>query len=384
MSNPQTPETRGACGRKAGLTGIACNLGLFAAKLLVGTLSGSVSITADSVNNLSDASGSIVTFIGFRLAEKPADSEHPYGHARVEYLSGLAVAMFILLIGWELAKTSFLRILHPEPVEFSPLVAAVLVGSIAVKLWMSAYFHRIGKRINSAVLEAAAVDSRNDVLATGAVLLSGIIGAFTSWNVDAPMGLVVALFILWSGIGIAKDTIDPLLGKAPDPELGRNVGAELMSHPEVLDFHDLMLHDYGPGKCFGSVHVEMDMHWDPLAAHELIDAMEVTCAAKFGVALSIHYDPIVTDDPELNLLKETVLACIRSIDGRLTAHDFRTVRGEDRSNLIFDLVVPYDRKQEEPMIRREVQAAVSRVKPKFVTVITFDDTAFNALPNEKE
>lgn len=377
-------ENRSALGRRAGIIGIACNLALFAMKLLVGTLSHSLAITADAVNNLSDASGSMVTFLGFKLAEKPADSEHPYGHARVEYIAGLGVAVFILLIGWELAKSSIDRILHPAPVEFTPAVFAVLLGSILTKLFMALYYRKVGQQIHSPTLEAASADSRNDVVSTLAVLIAGIVGHYTPWNVDGPMGLGVAVFILLSGIGIAKDTIDPLLGKAPDPELERSIAGELTSRPEVLGFHDLMLHDYGPGKCFGSVHVELDMHKDPLAAHELIDSLELACHEKFGVQLCIHHDPMVTDDPKLNKLKAAVLACVRDLDSRMTAHDFRMARCDGRDNLIFDLVIPYDRKKDVSHICAQVQEAVSRADPQCTAVITTDDAAFNRIPEEKE
>lgn len=380
----ENPENRSARGRRAGLIGIACNLALFAAKLLAGTLSHSLAITADAVNNLSDASGSIVTFLGFKLAEKPADPEHPYGHARVEYISGLGVSVFILLMGWELAKSSFDRILHPAPVEFTPMVFAVLADSILTKLCMALYYRKVGQQIHSPTLMAASADSRNDVASTLAVLIAGIVGRFTPWNVDGPMGLGVAVFILLSGLGIARDTIDPLLGKAPDPELERNIAGELTSRPEVLGFHDLMLHDYGPGKCFGSVHVELDMRKDPLAAHELIDSLELACHEKFGVQLCIHHDPMVTDDPKLNKLKAAVLACIRDLDSRISAHDFRMSHCEEQESLVFDLVIPYDRKKDVSHIRRKVQEAVSRTDPDCMAVITMDDTAFNSIPEKKE
>lgn len=383
QEEPHDPGARSAIGRRAGLTGILCNLMLFAAKLAVGLISGSVSISADAVNNLSDASGSIVTFLGFRLAEKPADSEHPYGHARIEYLSGLAVAMFILLIGWELVKTSLDRILHPAPVDFSPAVVLVLAASILTKLWLCLYFRRMGKKIHSTVLAASAVDSRNDVIATAAVLLAGLLGRFTALNADGYVGLLVALFILWSGIGIARETIDPLLGKAPDPELGQGIIRELSAHPEVLGWHDLMLHDYGPGRCFGSVHVEMDMHRDPLAAHEVIDEIERACAARYGIGLSIHYDPIVTDDPEMNALRRAVLDCIRAIDPHLSAHDFRMVRGKEHSSLIFDLVVPYERKKEQASIGKAAENAVHRLAPNCSVIITLDDAAFNPIRSDE-
>ena len=253
-SDTSDPAVRAGYGRLAGVTGIVCNLLLFALKLLAGTISGSVSITADAVNNLSDASGSIVTLVGFKLASRPADDEHPYGHARMEYLSGLAVAVLILVIGVELVKSSIGKILHPEAVEFSALIVVILVCSILVKLWMAVFNRKLGRRIGSAALTAAAADSRNDVISTGAVLLACIVGQLTGLKIDGYVGLLVALFILWSGVGIAKDTIDPLIGAKPDESLVHAIACLMTSHPSILGIHDLMVHDYGPGRRFASVH----------------------------------------------------------------------------------------------------------------------------------
>lgn len=300
------PKVRSAYGILAGIVGILCNLLLFAGKLVVGTLSGSVSITADAVNNLSDASSSVVTLVGFRIAEKPADEGHPYGHARVEYISGLAVAALILVIGVELAKNSVKKIFLPSPVEFSPVVAGVLLMSILVKLWMALFNRTLGRRIGSATLQATAADSRNDVISTGAVLLAAVVEAWTGWTIDGYVGLLVALFIIWSGVGIARDTIDPLLGKPTDPALRKLIADEIFQSEKVLGFHDLMVHDYGPGQRFATVHVEMDMREDPMACHDIIDDIERDCWERHRIHLCIHYDPIVTDDAELNHMRKLV------------------------------------------------------------------------------
>ena len=362
----------------AGLVGIIANVALFAAKLTVGTLSGSVSITADAMNNLSDASSSVVTLLGFKLAEKPADEDHPYGHARFEYLSGLAVAVLILFIGFELAKTSVVKIIHPTAVNFTWLTAAVLVGSMAVKLWLSVFNRRLGKKIGSDTLLATAADSRNDVIATGAVLLSGSIQALTGANIDGLMGLGVALFILYSGVGLARVTVSPLLGEAAGPELREQILDEIRSAPRVLGYHDLMVHDYGPGRRFASIHVEMDRREDPLLCHEIIDNLERECYESHGIHLVIHYDPVVTDDPELEAAKSRVLTLLDSIDSRLTVHDFRMVRSPGHTNLIFDIALPADLTLREKEIKARLDAALNRdADTTYYTVITFDPEAFN-------
>ena len=273
----QEPETRVRIGKGAGTVGMLCNILLFAIKLLAGLLAGSVSIMADALNNLSDATSSVVTLLGFKLAERPADAHHPYGHARYEYLSGLAVAGMIVVIGFELAKTSVEKIFNPAAVEFSLLTVIILITSIAINLWMMRFYRKLGRMIQSQTLEAAAVDSRNDCLATGAVLAAGIAEWLTQWRVDGFMGLAVAAFILYSGCRLAKDTVSPLLGEATDPELREKIGAFVLSSPKVLGYHDLMVHDYGPGKRFASLHVEMDKNEDALQCHEIIDEMERRC-----------------------------------------------------------------------------------------------------------
>ena len=378
LSDPKNKQTRAAVGRLSGLVGILCNLLLFAGKLTVGTLAASVSITADAMNNLSDATSSIVTLIGFRLSEKPADEEHPYGHARFEYLSGLAVAAMILLIGVELAKTSFQKILAPTAVEFSLVTAGVLVGSIAVKLWLSVFNGKLGNLINSAALKATAADSRNDVLSTAAVLAAGLVEHFTSWQIDGYVGLAVALFIIWSGCGLAKETISPLLGEPADPELRDAICECVCAEPRVLGYHDLMVHDYGPGQRFASLHVEMDKDEDPLECHEIIDDLERTCYLEHGVNLVIHYDPVAANDPEAERMRNLVNAIVGMKDPRLSIHDFRMVPGTGHTNLIFDISLPADLCGQKQQIQTSLENALNDLgEGKFYTVITFDNAAFN-------
>lgn len=376
--NTADTAVRAAYGRLAGAVGILGNLVLFAAKLVIGLLSGSVSITADAVNNLSDASSSVVTLIGFRMASRPADEEHPYGHARIEYFSGLIVAAIILLIGVELGKSSIQKILHPEAVEFSGSLAAVLVLSILVKLWMAGFFTRLGRKIGSAALVASGTDSRNDVISTGAVLLSCIIGHVTGLKIDGYMGFLVAAFILYSGVMLAKETIDPLLGAAPDETMVDAITRQLLAHPSVLGIHDLMIHDYGPGRQFASVHAEMDCRQDVLEAHEILDELERQCLVENHVLLTIHYDPIVTDDEEVNCMRCRVTEAAVSIDARLSIHDFRMVRGQRNTNLIFDLVLPSELMPRRDEIRRLLdQCLQGDDGMTYCTVIQFDEVFFN-------
>lgn len=377
-TDPTDAKARSAIGKLSGVVGIVCNLVLFLAKLIVGTVSGSVSITADAMNNLSDASSAIVTLLGFKLAEKPADADHPYGHARFEYLSGLAVAALIVVIGFELARSSAEKLINPQPVEFGWVTAAVLLLSIGVKLWLSVFNGRLAKQIGSATLEATAQDSRNDVISTGAVLVAALIEAVTSVPVDGFVGLCVALFILYSGWGLAKETISPLLGENASPELQELIVDYVRKQPKVLGFHDLMVHDYGPGQRFATLHVEMDNREDPLLCHELIDDMERECLENHNVHLVIHYDPVVTDDPVLTRLREETISLLQQRDQRLKLHDFRMVRGGGHTNLIFDIALPGDLSGQESEIRSYLEENLSTLEKTTVyTVITFDPAAFN-------
>ena len=373
------PGVRARVGKLSGIVGIFCNAILCAGKLFIGTISGSVSITADAMNNLSDAASSIVTLVGFKLAERPADDDHPYGHARYEYLSGLAVAAMVLLIGFELAKTSFQKILHPESVLFSIPLVIVLVGSVAVKLWLSLFNKGLGKHIDSAALLATAADSRNDVISTLAVLVAALVEKFSGYRVDGYMGMAVAVFIIYSAIGLAKETISPLLGESASPELCKCITEVMDSEPRVLGFHDLMVHDYGPGQRFGSLHVEMDQREDPVACHELIDDMERLCLEKYNVHMVIHYDPVVVGDPEQDSLRALIYQTLQAVDSRLSLHDFRLVRGTGHTNLIFDITLPSDLADRKKEIRQAIDEALEARDDgmKYYTVITFDAEAFN-------
>lgn len=376
--SPSDPTARAAVGKLSGIVGILCNLILFVCKLAVGTLAGSVSITADAMNNLSDASSAVVTLLGFKLAEKPADADHPYGHARYEYLSGLAVAALIVVIGFELVKSSVEKIFAPQSVDFTWVTCLVLVLSIGVKLWLSAFNGKLGKLIHSTTLAATAQDSRNDVISTGAVLIAALIERLTSVSVDGFVGLGVALFILYSGWGLAKETISPLLGESASPELQELIVDYVRNQPKVLGFHDLMVHDYGPGRRFATLHVEMDNREDPLVCHELIDDMERECLTNHNIHLVIHYDPVVTDDPDLSRMRESAQRLLQEKDQRLRLHDFRMVRGSEHTNLIFDVSLPQDLVGQEQDICEYLEKHLSaQEKTTIYTVITFDPAAFN-------
>ena len=302
----QDSAKRAALGKLSGLVGIVCNVGLAGSKLAVGKLAGSMSITADGLNNLSDAASSIVTLTGFKLAEKPADKEHPYGHARFEYLASLTVSVMILFIGFELAKSSVEKVLHPVAVEFSLLSMIVLIASILVKAGMMIFNTRMGKRIDSTVLIATAADSRNDVLTTTAVPIAALIEHAIGWKVDGIMGILVSVFILWSGIGLARDTISPLLGEGVKSDFRKELTEAIMTYPMVLGCHDLMVHDYGPGKRYASIHVEFDKDDNLMACHEVVDQIERKCLEEYGTNLVIHLDPVITDDVEINRMQKLV------------------------------------------------------------------------------
>lgn len=374
----EKPKVRAKVGKLSGFVGILCNLLLFALKLVVGTVSGSMAITADAMNNLSDASSAIVTLIGFKLAEKPADEDHPYGHARYEYLSGLAVAGMILVIGFELGKGSVEKILEPAAVHFTLPLAVVLAGSVAVKLWMFLFNRKLGRHIGSTALLATAADSRNDAISTGVVLAAALLEMFFGWQIDGYMGLAVALFILYSGVNLAKETISPLLGETASPEL-RELIVEVVTEPkEVLGYHDLMVHDYGPGQRFASMHVEMDQKQDPLECHELIDNLERQCLEKHNVHLVLHYDPVVTGDAELDRLRRTVEQVLSELDADISIHDFRMVRGKGHTNLIFDMALPSRLMQQRKQIKKQMDAALAeRLDGTYYTVVTFDIASFN-------
>ena len=357
------PKVRAAVGTLSGIVGILCNFFLFLGKVIIGTLSGSVSITADAMNNLSDAASSIVTLVGFKLAEQPADAEHPYGHARFEYLSGLVVSAMIVIIGFELAKTSVGKILSPVPVVFSAPLAAVLVLSIAVKLWLCLFNRTLGRKINSTTLLATSEDSRNDIITTAAVLLAAVIEAVSGLSIDGFVGLAVSLFILYSGAKLAKETISPLLGEAASPELQSRIVDYISAQPKVLGYHDLMVHDYGPGRKFASAHAEMAAEASPLESHDTLDNIEQSFRDEDGMIVTLHYDPIVTDDPKVASMRLRINAMAQQIDSRLSIHDLRCVPGPTHTNVIFDCVRPSD----------ELAQRVESEYPKSIAKITIDE-----------
>ena len=379
-NNTADGEVRSAYGKLSGFVGIICNAVLFIGKILVGTLSGSVSITADAVNNLSDASSSIISLLGFKLASRPADEEHPYGHGRYEYLSGLMVAVLIMVIGVELLKGSVEKMINPVSVTFSYVTVCVLVFSIILKLWMAVFNTKTGKAINSKTLIATAVDSRNDVITTFAVLLAMLISNFTSLELDGWMGAMVALFILYSGFGLVKDTLDPMLGRAPDAEMVNGIRNKILSYPGVLGTHDLMVHDYGPGRQFASVHVEMAAEDDVLASHDVIDNIERDFLADCGLHMIVHMDPISTKDSLANDLREWINHEIKNLDDRLSIHDLRIVKGTTHTNVIFDCVVPYDVEIGEKEIKNFLSNVVRDKYENFYCVITID-RSYAAMPH---
>ena len=375
---------RTAYGNLASLVGMACNILLCIGKLLAGTLFGSIAITADALNNLSDASSNVVSLIGFRLAAKAPDAEHPYGHARYEYLAGLVVSVTILAIGLSLLKESALKVLHPTPVVFSWLSIGVLAASILVKLWLSGFNRAVGKKINSETLMATAADSRNDVLTTGAVLLSTILCSLTGYGImDGIMGVGVAAFILWSGWGLVMDTLSPLLGESPSPELVEHIEQTVMSYPGVLGVHDLMVHDYGPGHQFASLHVEFPAETDPLTAHDVIDNIEKDFLKKDRLQVTIHYDPIVTADASVGVLRARLKEHARQLDPRLSIHDLRIVPGDSHTNVLFDLAFPAGYTGDIDQMLAKMCQFVKEQDPKYCCVVKVEQSYASALPDKK-
>ena len=370
--NVQDPQVRQRYGTLSGAVGIFLNLLLSAGKMIAGLITGSIAITADAFNNLTDAGSSVVTLVGFRMAGKQADDDHPFGHGRIEYLSGLAVSVVILLVGLELAKSSVEKIIHPEPVEFSWLSAGILIAAICVKLWMSYFNRSLSRRIGSAAMAATATDSLSDAVATSAVLLSAIIGKFTGVNIDAWAGILVALFILRAGWGAAKDTLNPLLGQNPDPELVRDIERTVLTHPQVVGIHDMIIHDYGPGRSMMSLHAEVPAGSDIMEVHDEIDAIERELKAKYRIDASIHMDPIVTGDETISKARKMVSELVREVDPAMSIHDFRMTSGPRHRNLIFDVVVPYSVKSTDEEVRREIERKIRAADPNSFAVIQVD------------
>lgn len=366
------PAVRQAYGLLSGGVGIVLNLLLSAGKFVAGVLTGSIAVTADAFNNLSDAGSSVVTLVGFRMAAKRADDDHPFGHGRIEYLSGLAVAVAILVVGLELAKSSLEKVLHPVEVAFSWLSVGILCASILVKLWMFFFNRNLSRRIGSAAMMATATDSLSDAAATSAVLLGTLVGHFADLYIDGWVGVLVAVFILRAGWGAAKDTLDPLLGQSPDPELVRGIQETVLGRPEIVGMHDLVVHDYGPGRCMASLHAEVPMDADILVIHDIIDNLERELRRKLGVEVVIHMDPIAVGDPRTDALKAQVTELVRRIDPDMTIHDFRMTAGPEHTNLIFDVAVPYHCRLEDEQVQEAIGAAVKALPGNYYTVVSVD------------
>lgn len=360
---------RRAYGVLCGAVGICLNVLLFAGKFFAGLLSGSIAITADAFNNLSDAGSSFVTLLGFQLAGQKADAGHPFGHGRIEYLSGLVVSVLILLMGVELGKSSLDKILHPEAVDFSPLVVAILCASIAVKLYMFFYNRRLGKKLGSTAMEATALDSLSDSVATSAVLLATLVGHFTGLKIDGWCGLLVAAFILWSGISAAKETLDPLLGAPPTAELVERIRDLVLAHKTIIGIHDLIVHDYGPGRMMISLHAEISASGDVLELHDEIDNVENELREKLGCEAVIHMDPIVTDDGLTQETRQRVAALVHCIDDAISIHDFRMVKGPTHTNVIFDAVVPFGFRLSDEDVAKKIRTAVRALDGNYYAVV---------------
>lgn len=370
--NVTDPAVRERYGILSGAVGIVLNLLLSAGKLFAGLMTGSISITADAFNNLSDAGSSVVTLVGFKLAGQKADDGHPFGHGRMEYLAGLLVSLMILLVGVELGRSSIGKILRPEAVDFSLVSTGILAASILVKLWMGQFNRGLGRKIGSAAMAATAADSLSDAVATAAVLAGTLVNRFAHVNIDGWVGLAVAVFILRSGWGAAKDTINPLLGESPDPELVKQLRELVLSHPQVVGMHDLIIHDYGPGRRLCSFHAEVPQDADILAAHDAIDHIEREIKEKFGIETTVHMDPIATADEKVNQLRRQVADLARVVEPEMTIHDFRVVRGPTHTNVIFDAVVPHKCRLTDEEVLQRLRQAVSALDPAYQAVIQID------------
>lgn len=372
--NIHDTKVRQSYGRLSGFVGICCNVLLFALKLFIGLATGAVSIMADAFNNLSDAASSVVTLIGFYMAGRPADGGHPYGHGRIEYLSGLFIAAAILMTGVELMKSSVEKILHPEAPEFSLVSIVILAASILLKLWMSKFNFKLGERIQSEVMKATATDSLSDCISTGAVLLGALIGILAGKNLDGWIGALVALFVCFAGLGAAKETIQPLLGQAPDPEMVNKIKERVIKEEKILGVHDLNVHDYGPGRRMISLHAEVSYKEDILEAHDLIDNIERDLMKEFQCDATIHMDPVVTDDEEMNKVRQMVEAIVTEKNAEWKIHDFRMVRGSTHTNLIFDLVVAPEELVKKQEIERWVKEKIHDAAPELYAVVTVEQS----------
>ncbi len=369
------PRVRASYGTMVSITGILVNLLLFAAKFTVGTLFGAISIVGDAVNNLSDAGSQIISLISFRIAAKPADRHHPFGHGRIEYVASMIISFLVILIGFELLKESVDKIIHPALPDRSWVAILVLGGSILTKIWLGLFNRKIGRRIDSSVMRATATDSFSDALSTGAVLIATLILLIfpeLTWNLDAIMGVAVSLLILWAGARILNDAKNAILGEAPSDEIVKTITETVAKYPDALGIHDMTVHNYGPDRVIAALHIEVDGKKDIFETHDMIDNIEQELRTNFGIQATIHMDPIVTDDERVTALRARVLEAVKSIDPALQIHDFRFVAGRTHTNLIFDIQAPFEVALSDEEIRRETADRISRIDPAYFTVVTVD------------
>ena len=370
--NTTKPEVREAYGTLGSITGIVVNIILAIAKYFAGIISGSISVTADAINNLSDAGSSIISLIGVKLSAKPADKDHPYGHGRVEYITALAVSFFVLLMGVELFKSSVDKILNPAPVKFSILSLIILAVSILAKLWLGLFNKRLGEKIDSAPMMAVMKDSFSDCLATGVALIAIVVSAFSDISIDGYLGVVVAGFIFLAGFNILKETMADLLGKPADKSFTEEIEKKILSYDKIVGVHDMIIHDYGPGRKFASAHAEVSSQDDIMEIHDVIDLAERDILNEYGLVISIHTDPIVTDDERINSLKEMTITIVKEISDEMSIHDFRVVDGPTHTNLIFDLIAPHKFHMSNDEIRRAIEDKLSKIDERYFVVITIE------------
>lgn len=370
--NTEDPAVRDKCGRVAGAVGIVTNFLLFLMKIIVGTVFHSVSVTADAVNNLTDSGSSVVTLIGFKMASKPADEKHPFGHARIEYLSGVIVSFIVIFLGLQLGMSSIEKILTPEENALTPVALVVLVISILAKLWQCLFYRKVGRMIKSESVEATSKDSRNDVIATSVVLLGAVITMLTGVNLDGYMGAAVALFIVFSGVQLTISTADPLLGQAPEGELVQTITEKMLSYPGIIGMHDLAVHNYGVGRCFASAHCEVDAKNDILVSHDLIDNIERDFSRDLGIHMVIHLDPVIVGDARTDALHCKVQSLVTALYPTVTIHDFRVIWGVTHSNIVFDAAVPFAVKDSDVVITQKLEAEIQKLDPEYRTVVTID------------
>lgn len=370
--NTEDPAVRDKCGRVAGAVGIVTNFLLFLMKIIVGTVFHSVSVTADAVNNLTDSGSSVVTLIGFKMAGKPADEKHPFGHARIEYLSGVIVSFIVIFLGLQLGMSSIEKIITPEENALTPVALVVLVISILAKLWQCLFYRKVGRMIKSESVEATSKDSRNDVIATSVVLLGAVITMLTGVNLDGYMGAAVALFIVFSGVQLTISTADPLLGQAPEGELVQTITEKMLSYPGIIGMHDLAVHNYGVGRCFASAHCEVDAKNDILVSHDLIDNIERDFSRDLGIHMVIHLDPVIVGDARTDALHRKVQSLVTALYPTVTIHDFRVIWGVTHSNIVFDAAVPFAVKDSDAVITQKLEAEIQKLDPDYRTVVTID------------